>query len=228
MRLSYRRHDSCPRQYNTIQRVRHGSVWRRHCDSAEQRNLVGLLGYGSITSAGSIRLRPAPRHRHHSRDHFHRSNPLCQCHTPERNAWTRPRKFGGHPGHFSGNGKDATLSGAAAFGGYQRKCLNLSGGNASLPRNRQHSYQFHHCTWVKIDTLSTWSRIFDFGNGIPTNMSLPEFRPAQSAFASTRRRGEQQNHALRAGHRLLAARGRTLSGNTGTIYVMEYRRTIPI
>ena len=86
----------------------------------------------------------------------------------------------------SGNGKDATLSGAAAFGaGVSGNALNLTGGYASLPTGVVSTLNdFTIAAWVKIDTLSTWSRIFDFGTGTTVNMFLtPRATPAPAPSA---------------------------------------------
>ena len=125
----------------------------------------------------------------------------------------------------SGNGKDATLSGAAAFGaGVSGNALNLTGGYASLPTGIVSTLNdFTIAAWVKIDTLSTWSRIFDFGTGTTVNMFLtPRSGSGTVRFAITTSGGggEQQINgasALATGSWQHVAV--TLSGNTGTLYV---------
>ena len=125
----------------------------------------------------------------------------------------------------SGSGKDATLSGAAAFGaGVSGNALSLSGGYASLPTGVVSTLNdFTIAAWVKIDTLSTWSRIFDFGTGTTVNMFLtPRSGSGTVRFAITASGGsnEQQingTSALATGSWQYVAV--TLSGNTGTLYV---------
>ncbi len=125
----------------------------------------------------------------------------------------------------SGNGKDATLSGAAAFGtGVSGNALALTGGYASLPTGIVSTLNdFTMAAWVKIDTLSTWSRIFDFGTGTTVNMFLTPFSASGAvrfAITTSGNGGEQQingTSALATGAWLHVAV--TLSGNTGTLYV---------
>ncbi len=127
----------------------------------------------------------------------------------------------------SGSGKDATLSGAAAFAaGVSGNALYLTGGHASLPTGVVSTLNdFTIAAWVKIDTLSTWSRIFDFGTGTTVNMFLTPRASSTSGvvrFAITTSGGnnEQQingTSALAAGSWQHVAV--TLSGNTGTLYV---------
>jgi alpha-L-arabinofuranosidase len=125
----------------------------------------------------------------------------------------------------SGNGKDATLSGAAAFGvGVSGNALNLTGGYASLPTGVVSTLNdFTIAAWVKIDTLSTWSRIFDFGTGTTVNMFLtPRSSSGAVRFAiTTSGNGSEQQingtSALTTGSWQHVAV--TLSGNTGTLYV---------
>ena len=125
----------------------------------------------------------------------------------------------------SGNGKDATLSGAAAFGaGVSGNALNLTGGYASLPTGVVSTLNdFTIAAWVKIDTLSTWSRIFDFGTGTTVNMFLtPRSGSGTVRFAITTSGGggEQQiNGASALATGIWQHVAVTLSGNTGTLYV---------
>ncbi|MCA9241773.1 MAG: alginate lyase family protein, partial [Planctomycetales bacterium] len=68
----------------------------------------------------------------------------------------------------TGNGIDGTLENGATFtGGQSGNAVDLSGGNqyVSLPDNVTEGLSdFTIATWVKLDSLDTWSRIFDLGD----------------------------------------------------------------
>jgi O-glycosyl hydrolase len=127
----------------------------------------------------------------------------------------------------SGNNRNATLSGAAAFGpGLVGNALNLSGGYASLPTGIVSTLNdFTLAAWVKLDSISTWSRIFDFGTGTTVNMFLTPRAtsttgPVRFAITTSGNGGEQQisgTTALATGSWQHVAV--TLSGNTGTLYL---------
>ena len=102
--------------------------------------------------------------------------------------------------------------------------LNLTGGYASLPTGVLSTLNdFTIAAWVKIDTLSTWSRIFDFGTGTSVNMFLTPLSGSGNfrfAITTSGGGGEQQinsTSALATGSWQHVAV--TLSGNTGTLYV---------
>jgi endoglucanase len=126
----------------------------------------------------------------------------------------------------SGNSKDGTLSGAAAFAsGVSGNALNLTGGYASLPTGIVSTLSdFTIAAWVKIDTLSSWSRIFDFGTGTTVYMFLTPKNSISNvvrfAITTSGGGGEQQINgtaALTAGSWQHVAV--TLSGTTGKLYV---------
>lgn len=77
------------------------------------------------------------------------------------------------------------------------------------------------CTWVKLDVISTWSRIFDFGTGTNVNMFLtPKSGDGTLRFAIKNGGNEQRvdvAQPLTAGAWIHVAV--TLSGSTGKIYV---------
>jgi hypothetical protein len=125
----------------------------------------------------------------------------------------------------SGNGNDATLSGAAAFAtGISGNALYLTGGYAFLPTGVVSTLtDFTIALWVKIDTLSTWSRIFDFGTGTTVNMFLtPRSGSGAVRFAiTTSGNGSEQqiNGAAALATGTWQHVAVTLSGATGTLYV---------
>jgi autotransporter-associated beta strand protein len=126
----------------------------------------------------------------------------------------------------SGNGKDATLVGASAFGsGVSGNALSLTGGYASLPTGIVSTLSdFTIAAWVKIDTLSAWSRIFDFGTGTTVNMFLTPLSGAGAVRFSITTSGSGAGEQQINGTSPLAAGvwqhvAVTLAGNTGTLYV---------
>jgi len=74
----------------------------------------------------------------------------------------------------SGHGKNATTSGSIIWStGAAGNALKLTNGYAQLPTGILSGVtDVTISAWVKIDTLSSWSRIFDFGTGTTTNMFL--------------------------------------------------------
>ena len=125
----------------------------------------------------------------------------------------------------SGNGNNGTLSGAAAFGaGVSGNALALTGGYASLPTGIVSTLNdFTIAAWVDIKTLSTWSRIFDFGTGTNLNMFLTPLSGSGAVrFAITTSGGNNEQRIdgtspLATGVWQYVAV--TLAGNTGTLYV---------
>jgi DUF1680 family protein len=82
----------------------------------------------------------------------------------------------------TGNGRTATLAGGATWiAGRTGNAVNLSGASQylSLPAGiLAGAAAFTIATWVRLDTLGTWSRVFDFGTGATANMFLT---PSSSA-----------------------------------------------
>lgn len=126
----------------------------------------------------------------------------------------------------SGNGRNATLIGAASWvAGKLNNAVNLSGSNqyVRLPAGLVGGLNnFTIATWVKLDTVSVWSRIFDFGTGTTTNMFLTPSAGSTIRFAITTggNGAEQQINGravLSAGSWKHVAV--TLSGNLGILYV---------
>lgn len=68
----------------------------------------------------------------------------------------------------TGNGLDGILNNGASWtAGNSGGAVDLSGGNqfVSLPENvTEDLSDYTIASWVKLDSLSTWSRVFDFGN----------------------------------------------------------------
>jgi hypothetical protein len=135
-------------------------------------------------------------------------------------------KFDGNANDSSGYGKNATLYGSPTFvTGKSGNAVNLSGSSqyVGMPSGIVSGLNnFTVATWVKITTLSTWSRIFDFGTGTTVNMFLTPQSGSGVRFAiTTNGNGSEQRingtAALSTGTWVHVAV--TLSGNTGTLYV---------
>jgi DUF1680 family protein len=76
----------------------------------------------------------------------------------------------------TGNGRTATLVGGATWvAGRSGNAVNLSGTSqyVALPSGiLAGASAFSVAAWVRLDTVATWSRVFDFGSGTGTNMFL--------------------------------------------------------
>jgi len=126
----------------------------------------------------------------------------------------------------SGNGKNATLSGTAAWaGGKAGNGLSLNGGtaSASLPAGVVSSLNdFTISTWVKVTTISDWARIFDFGTSTSNHMFLvPKAGGSGLRFVITTNgtAGEQQINAPALTAGVWKHVAVTLQGGIGIIYV---------
>jgi autotransporter-associated beta strand protein len=128
----------------------------------------------------------------------------------------------------TGNGWDGTLVNSATWGaGYSSNAVNLSGASqyVTLPAGVVSSLNdFTISAWVYQTTISTWSRIFDFGTGQSVYMFLTprngQNNVARFAITVGGGGGEQKidgTAALPTGvwtHVAVA-----LSGSTGVLYV---------
>ena len=125
----------------------------------------------------------------------------------------------------SGNGEDATLTGATAFAaGVSGNSLSLTGGNANLPTGIVSALNdFTISAWVRPTSLANWTRIFDFGTGTTANMFLTNDAGGTNAlrFAITIGGGgaEQRLDGPAIAANTWTHVAVTLSGNTGTLYV---------
>jgi fibronectin type 3 domain-containing protein/regulation of enolase protein 1 (concanavalin A-like superfamily) len=128
----------------------------------------------------------------------------------------------------SGNGWNATLAGGASFAaGKNGNALTLggSGAYAALPAGAVSGLDdFTISAWVKLNSVSNWARIFDFGTGTNVYMFLSPRNAASGVvrFAiTTGGSGSEQKidgaAALPTGVWTHVAV--TLSGGTGTLYV---------
>lgn len=126
----------------------------------------------------------------------------------------------------SGNGRNATLvNGPTWVVGRLGNAVNLDGSNdyVSMPSGIVSSLNdFTIATWVKLDTLSTWSRIFDIGTGTSVYMFLiPQSGSGVRYAITTGGSGAEQR--INASSALATGVWKhvtvTLSGSTGILYV---------
>ena len=126
----------------------------------------------------------------------------------------------------SGNNNTATLNGTTSYAaGKINNALVLDGstGYASLPAGIVSSLNnFTISAWVKASSVSTWSRVFDFGTGTTAYMFLTLNAGSYPRFAiTTNSNGSEQvingTTAFTTGvwHHVAV----TLSGTTGTLYI---------
>lgn len=90
----------------------------------------------------------------------------------------------------TGNGRTATLAGGAGWTtGRTGTAVDLSGSSAHvvLPSGvLAGATAFSVATWVRLDAISTWSRVFDFGSGTESGLFLtPRGSAGGARFAIT-------------------------------------------
>jgi fibronectin type 3 domain-containing protein/regulation of enolase protein 1 (concanavalin A-like superfamily) len=129
----------------------------------------------------------------------------------------------------SGHGWNGTLVNGAGWGpGAMAKAVTLTGASSqyvSLPGGVIQGVT--NCTlsaWVKLSTVSNWTRIFDFGTGTTTNMFLTpqagDTGKARFAITTSGGNGEQRiNGASAIATGVWTHVAVTISGSTGTLYI---------
>ncbi len=154
----------------------------------------------------------------------------------EELAWYQANASGTTLTDSSGNGKTATLTGTLNTNynftvGVDGTALHLvtagtpAAEYATLPTGIVSTLNdFTIATWVKIDTLATWSRIFDFGTGTTANMFLtPRANgvggPLRFAITTGGNGAEQQINGPTLSAGVWYHIAITLSGTTATMYV---------
>ena len=134
--------------------------------------------------------------------------------------------FDGSPADVSGNGRTATVYGAGYVAGRSGSALDLDGtsGYVALPGGiLAGATNFTVALWARLDTVTTWSRLFDLGTGTGAYMFLtPRSSAGTARFAITTggSGGEQRidaPSALPAGAWTHVAV--TRGGNLGVLYV---------
>jgi DUF1680 family protein len=184
------------------------------------------LQYTATASTGSITLLPFYK-MHHQRYTVY-WNVSTTPPPPEFIAWYKFDETGGTSAADStGNGKTGSLSGTTAWvPGRTGNAVDLNGTNGfvALPAGiLAGATACTVATWVRIDTLATWSRVFDFGSSTSVNLFLtPRSSSGTARFAITNSGagGEQRINvpsALPAGTWTHVAV--TLNGSVGVLYV---------
>lgn len=83
----------------------------------------------------------------------------------------------------SGNGRNGIVSGGTWAAGKSNNAATFNGssGHVTLPAGSVRALNdYTIATWVKLNSISTWSRIFDFGTGTGTYMFLtPQYLPSK-------------------------------------------------
>ncbi len=127
----------------------------------------------------------------------------------------------------SGNGRTATLSGGAGWTtGHAGGAVDLtgSGGYVGLPAGLLAGATAGTvAAWVRINALSTWSRVFDLGSGTGTNMFLTPRSDAGTARFAITSGGAGAEQRINAPSALPTGVWThvavTLSGSAGVLYV---------
>ncbi|MDF2987562.1 MAG: hypothetical protein K0R50_3072 [Eubacterium sp.] len=126
----------------------------------------------------------------------------------------------------SGNGKNATLTGATFAAGKTGNALSLSGSTqyAKLPSGIVSTCNdITVAAWVKLDTVSSWSRIFDFGTGTSSYMFLTPSSSANKIRFAISNGGSGSEQQINGTAALTTGSWKhvavTLSGNSGTLYI---------
>ncbi|MCO6045861.1 CotH kinase family protein [Aeoliella sp. ICT_H6.2] len=126
----------------------------------------------------------------------------------------------------SAGGQDGVLVGSVGWQpGIDGNALDLNGGHAELPTGIVRGLnQATIATWFYLDSVDTWSRVFDFGSGTAVNMFLtPQASnfggPLRFSLKTATSGGEQQINgpSLDAGQWYHVAI--TLTGSSGTMYI---------
>ncbi|WP_425397866.1 LamG-like jellyroll fold domain-containing protein [Aeoliella sp.] len=126
----------------------------------------------------------------------------------------------------STGGQHGTLMGSSGWAsGVDGNALRLTGGHVNLPNGVVSGLnQATIATWFYLDSVDTWSRVFDFGSGINVNMFLtPQAGgsggPLRFAIKTASSGAEQQLNgpSLASGQWYHVAV--TLTGSGGTLYL---------
>jgi len=134
--------------------------------------------------------------------------------------------FDGNGNDTSGYGKNATVTGGTYVTGKKGQAVNLNGTSSqyvTLPSGVVANLgNYTISAWVKLSAVSTWARLFDFGNDTNTYMFFAPSSGSNARFAITNsgNGSEQQlnrSSVLTTGAWIHIAI--TRNGNTGTLYV---------
>jgi hypothetical protein len=134
------------------------------------------LTFQAKADGETVELLPIARMHHQHYNTYWRTGPPPPP-PPPFAAWYKfDETSGTTAADASGAGHDATLNGGASWtAGKLGGAVALDGvnGYVALPEAViTGAVAYSVATWVKLDALSTWSRIFDFGTGTGANMFL--------------------------------------------------------
>lgn len=184
------------------------------------------LQYTATASTGSVTLFPFYK-MHHQRYTVY-WNVTSTPPLPEFVAWYKfDETSGTSAADATGNGKTATLSGTTAWvPGRNGNAVDLNGTNGYVTLPSGILAGATACTvaaWVRIDTLATWSRVFDFGSGTSVNMFLTPRSSAGTARFAITASGAGAEQRINAPSALPTGAWThvavTLNGSTGILYV---------
>jgi uncharacterized protein len=161
------------------------------------------LTFEAKADGEAVTLLPIARMHHQHYTVYWRTGPPPPP-PPEFAVWhTFDETSGTTAGDSSGHGKVATLVGGASWtAGRIGGAVALDGSDGSYVAladgviNGATAYSV--ATWVRVDALATWSRIFDFGTGTTANMFLTPMSGAGTlryAITAGGSDGEQQINA---------------------------------
>ncbi len=182
------------------------------------------LQYTATASTGTVTLLPFYK-MHHQRYTVYWTMPVT---LPPLLAWYAFNETSGtSAADASGNGRTATLTGGTSWtAGHSGNAVSLNGANGYVALPSGVLSGATACTvaaWVRLTSVTTWTRIFDFGGGTTSYMFLtPSSGSGTARFAITTSTwsGEQQINApsaLPAGVWTHVAV--TLGGGVGILYV---------
>jgi alpha-L-arabinofuranosidase len=125
----------------------------------------------------------------------------------------------------SGNNKNANITGSHSWtAGVSGDAIAFSGGYASLPTGIVGSLgDFTISAWIKVNTLSTWERVFDFGTGTNSYMFLTPDNGTNNTLRFAITDGGDNNEQRLNGPAIPTGVWTqvavTLAGTVGTLYV---------
>lgn len=183
------------------------------------------LHFTAQASTGSVSLKPLYATHHENYTVYWQVGSATP--PPSFVAWYRfDETSGTTAADASGNGHTASLAGGTSWvAGRTNGAVHLDGssGYVQLPAGiLAGASDFSVAAWVKLDSVSTWARVFDFGSGTGKYLFLTARSSAGTprfAITTNGAGAEQQINApaaLPTGWTHLAV---TLAGKTGTLYV---------
>ncbi|MBL7261116.1 glycoside hydrolase family 127 protein [Paractinoplanes lichenicola] len=167
---------------STVQAVKFGPLVLAGLFGSSNLSALPVLDPATLTptSAGSVALQPFYKvHGQRYSVYWSVTGSPLTAHYP----------FDGSPADVSGNERTATVYGAGYGSGRTGNALALDGsaGYAALPNGiLAAATNFTIALWVRLDTVTTWSRLVDFGTGTGAYLFLtPRSSAGTLRFAIT-------------------------------------------